>query len=178
MSAVLFTVLVALVGVERLAEMVVSRRNTAWAMAHGGVETGRSHYPVMVVLHAALLAGCVVEVYVADRPFVPLLGWTMLALVAISQAVRWWCISTLGRRWNTRVIVIPGLPLVTSGPYRFLAHPNYLVVVVEGAALPLVHTAWLTAVVFSLADAALLSVRLHEERRALRTASTSSPVPA
>jgi methyltransferase len=169
-SAVLYTVLVLLVGMERLAELVVSRRNAAWALARGGVETGQGHFPVMVVLHTGLLVGCLVEVWVADRPFVPALGWSMLALVVLSQAVRWWCISTLGPRWNTRVIVVPGEPLVSSGPYRWFPHPNYAVVVVEGLALPLVHGAWVTALVFTVADAALLTVRLRVERRALRLA--------
>jgi methyltransferase len=86
-----------------------------------------------------------------------------------SQALRWWCIATLGRRWNTRVIVVPGLAPVTSGPYRFLAHPNYVAVVVEGIALPLVHEAWLTALVFTGANAALLTVRIRAENAALRT---------
>ena len=90
---------------------------------------------------------------VADRPFLPLLGWPMLALVLASQALRWWCIATLGRRWNTRVIVVPGLPLVTGGPYRWLRHPNYVAVVVEGVALPLVHAAWVTALVFTVLNA-------------------------
>jgi methyltransferase len=171
MSQLLFTLLVVAVGLERVAELIVSTRNARWALARGGVETGRGHYPVMVAVHTGLLLGCVAEVWLADRPFLPVLGWTMLALVVACQGVRWWCIRTLGPRWNTRVIVVPGLPLVTAGPYRFLAHPNYVVVVVEGVALPLVHTAWLTAVVFTIANAGVLTVRLREERRALREAA-------
>jgi methyltransferase len=170
-SAVLYTVLVLAVGVERLVELVVSRRHAAWAFAHGGVETGRGHLPAMIVLHTGLLAACVAEVWLADRPFVPALGWPMLALVVVCQGVRWWCVRALGPRWNTRVIVVPGMPLVTSGPYRWCAHPNYVVVVVEGAALPMVHTAWVTAVVFTVANAGLLTVRLRAERRALREAA-------
>ncbi|HLT84960.1 MAG TPA: isoprenylcysteine carboxyl methyltransferase family protein, partial [Phototrophicaceae bacterium] len=166
-SLVLFTVLVGLVALERLAELVVAQRNARWAFARGGRETGRGHYPVMVVLHAGLLVGCLVEVWAADRPFVPALGWGMLALALGSQALRWWCIATLGPRWNTRVIVVPGLPLVARGPYRWLRHPNYVAVVVEGFALPLVHTAWVTALVFTVANAALLTVRIRTENRAL-----------
>jgi methyltransferase len=104
---------------------------------------------------------------VADRPFLPWLGWPMLALVVASQALRWWCVATLGHQWNTRVIVVPGLPLVSAGPYRWLRHPNYVAVVVEVVALPLVHTAWVTALVFTLANAAVLPV----EERALATVS-------
>ena len=111
-------------------------------------ETGQGHYPAMVALHTGLLAACPAEVWLADRPFVPALAWPMLAVLAAAQALRWWCIHTLGPRWNTRVIVVPGLPLVTGGPYRWrwLRHPNYVAVVAEGVALPLVHTAWVTAV--------------------------------
>ncbi len=162
-----YVVLVALVAVERMAELVVSKRHAAWAFARGGVEYGRRHYPVMAAVHAALLVSCVVEVAVADRPFVPWLGWPMLALVLLTQGMRWWCIATLGRQWNTRVIVVPGMPLVTSGPYRWLRHPNYAAVALEVAALPLVHTAWVTALVFSAANAALLAVRIPVESRAL-----------
>lgn len=170
-SEALYTVLILAVGVERLAEVVVSKRNAAWAFERGGVESGRGHYPVMVVLHTGFLLACLAEVHLADRPFEPALGWTMLAVVVACQGVRWWCIETLGHQWNTRVIVVPGLPLVRSGPYRVLPHPNYLVVVVEIAALPLVHGAWVTALVFSLANAALLTTRLRVERQALRTAA-------
>ena len=168
MSQALFTALVLVVGLERLAELVVSRRNAAWSAARGGVESGQGHYPAMVVLHTGLLVGALVEVLAADRPFLPWLGWPALALVLASQGLRWWCITTLGPRWNTRVIVVPGLPLVTAGPYRWFSHPNYVAVVVEGLALPLVHTAWTTAVVFTVLNAALLTVRLRVEGRALR----------
>jgi methyltransferase len=167
MSDVLFTVLVGLVGLERLAELVVSKRNAAWSFARGGVEYGRGHYPFMVVLHTGLLVGAVAEVWLREPEFVPALGWTMLALVVLSQALRWWCIATLRHQWNTRVIVVPGLELVHAGPYRLLRHPNYVAVVVEGFALPLVHSAWITAVVFTVLNAGLLAVRLSVENSAL-----------
>ena len=170
-SLVLFTALVVLVGLERVAELRVSRRNAERSLRRGGVETGRGHYPVMVVLHTALLVGAVVEVWTLRPGFAPLLGLTMLALVLAAQALRWWCILTLGGRWNTRVIVVPGLPLVRRGPYRWISHPNYVAVVVEGFALPLVHSAWVTAIGFSVLNAALLTVRIRVEDRALSTAS-------
>jgi methyltransferase len=91
----------------------------------------------------------------------------MLAVVVLAQALRWWCIRTLGPQWNTRVIVVPGMPRVTGGPYRWMKHPNYVAVVVEGIALPLVHTAWITAVVFTVLNAWVLRVRLADENRAL-----------
>lgn len=162
-----YVVLVALVGLERLAELVVSKRNAAWSFARGGREFGREHYPAMVVLHSALLAGCLAEVALADRPFVAALGWPMLAVVLLSQGLRWWCITTLGQQWNTRVIIVPGLTLVRRGPYRWLRHPNYVAVVAEGAALPLVHSAWLTALIFTLLNGVVLKVRIASEESAL-----------
>jgi methyltransferase len=173
-SLVLFTGLIALVGLERVAELVVSLRNAEWSMRRGGVEVGRRHYPPMVVLHTGLLAGALVEVWVRRPDFVPALGFVMLALVIASQGLRWWCILTLGPRWNTRVIVVPDLPLVQGGPYRWLAHPNYVAVVVEGFALPLVHSAWITAVVFTVLNAALLTVRIRVENAALQPTSAPS----
>ena len=167
----LYLVVVGLTAAERVAELVVSTRNARWSFARGGVESGRGHFPAMVALHTALLVACVVEVLVADRPFLPWLGWPALALVVASQGLRWWCIATLGPRWNTRVIVVPDLPLVDRGPYRWLRHPNYVAVVVEGIALPLVHTAWVTALVFTLLNAVLLArFRIPAEERALRAA--------
>jgi methyltransferase len=169
-----FTLLVLAVGLERLAELVVSKRNAAWSLARGGVETGQRHYVAMVVLHTGLLVGALLEVWLRQPAFVPALGWTMLALVVASQALRWWCIATLGHQWNTRVIVVPGLPRVTTGPYRFLSHPNYVAVVVEGFALPLVHSAWITAVMFTVCNAVLLAVRLRVEEAALGRLQTDS----
>ena len=162
--------LVALVVVIRFAELRVARRNRAWAMERGGVESGAEHYPVMVSLHTALFAGCLLEVPLADRPFLPELGWPMLALLAGAHALRWWCIRALGPQWNTRVIRVPDAPLVSGGPYRWLRHPNYVAVVVEGFALPLVHTAWITALAFTVLNALLLRVRLRVENEALATA--------
>ncbi|MFJ3138141.1 isoprenylcysteine carboxyl methyltransferase family protein [Streptomyces sp. NPDC102359] len=165
-----YTLLVLAVAVERLAELVVARRNAAWTRARAGVEHGRGHYPVMVVLHTGLLAGCLLEPLLADRPFLPALGWPALTLALLAQALRWWCITSLGPYWNTRVIVVPGARLVGRGPYRFLRHPNYVAVVVEGVALPLVHSAWITATLFTLANAALLTVRIRCENAALTRA--------
>jgi methyltransferase len=173
MSSVLFVVLVLLVGVERLAELVVSKKHLAWSAERGGREFGSGHYPAMVLLHTAFLVGAIVEVLVAGRPFQPWLGWPMLAVLAAGQLLRWWCIRSLGNYWNTRVVVIPGAPLVTAGPYRWLAHPNYVAVVAEGIALPLVHSAWITATVFTVLNAWLLTVRIRTENDALRQLATA-----
>lgn len=162
-----YVLLIAAVAAERIAELVVSRRNLAWSRARGGVEIGAGHYPAMVVLHTALLVGCLAEVFWLHRPFIPALGWPMLAIVIGAQLLRWWCISTLGHQWNTRVVVVPGAGRVTGGPYRFMSHPNYVAVVAEGIALPLVHSAWITACVFTMLNAALLTARISVENTAL-----------
>jgi len=166
-----YVLLIGAVALERVAELVVSQRNLAWSRVRGGVEFGSGHYPTMVVLHTALLVGCVAEVALLDRPFLPALGWPMLAVVLGAQVLRWWCISTLGRQWNTRVVVVPGAPRVTGGPYRLLSHPNYVAVIAEGIALPLVHTAWITACVFTALNAALLVTRIRTENTALASLS-------
>jgi methyltransferase len=162
-----YVLLIVAVAVERGAELVVSTRNVAWSRAHGGVEFGSAHYPAMVALHIGLLVGCVAEAFSLHRPFLPLLGWPMLAFVLSAQGLRWWCIATLGRQWNTRVVVIPGASRVTAGPYRLFTHPNYAAVVVEGVALPMVHTAWITASVFTVLNAVLLRTRVKVENAAL-----------
>jgi methyltransferase len=163
-----FLALVVATGLARLFELRVAKRHEAWARQRGGVERGAGHYPVMVALHTAFLICCAAEVFAFDRPFLPWLGWPALVLVLASHGLRWWCIAALGNQWNTRVIVVPGLPLVTArGPYRWLRHPNYLAVVAEIAFLPLVHTAWATAVAFTVANLVLLRHRVRVEEAAL-----------
>jgi methyltransferase len=162
-----YSLFILAIGAERLVELVVARRNAKWSFAHGGKEFGRDHYPAMVSMHALLLVSCVVEVWVLGRPFIGWLGWPMLAIVALSTVVRWRCVATLGKRWNPRLIVIPGAPLVREGMYRWVRHPNYTAVAAEVAALPLVHSAWLTAIVFSVANALVLAVRIRTEDTAL-----------
>ncbi|MFN8074559.1 MAG: isoprenylcysteine carboxylmethyltransferase family protein [Kineosporiaceae bacterium] len=171
-----YVVLVGLVVLARLVELSVARRHEAWARARGAVESGRRHYPVMVALHTALLVGCLVEA--PFRPFLPVLAVPALALLVGAHALRWWCIRSLGVQWNTKVLVVPGAQLVERGPYRWaqpdargwrrlLRHPNYVAVVAEGIALPLVHTAWVTALAFTLANLVLLRVRVKVEESAL-----------
>jgi methyltransferase len=164
---VFYVLLIGAVALERVAELLVSKRNRAWSRAHGGVEFGAAHYPQMVILHLGLLSGCLAETILLHRPFLPALGWSMLVIVVAAQGLRWWCIATLGRQWNTRVVVVPGAARVTQGPYRFLSHPNYVAVVVEGVALPMVHTAWITALTFTVLNAAVLRVRIKVENAAL-----------
>lgn len=168
-SVAWFTVLIVAVALERLVELVISRRHLASAIARGGYESGKGHFPAMVALHTALLVGAVVEVWVLDRPFIPGLGWTMLVIALACQVGRYVVIATLGEQWNTRIVIVPGAGAVRRGLYRWVKHPNYVIVVVEGIALPLVHTAWVTATLFTVANAVLLlGFRIPAEDRALR----------
>ena len=153
--------------VERLVELWLSRRNARRAFAAGGVESGQRHYVVMVIVHALFPLACAGEVLGLQRGFPGPLGVAALIAALVAQGLRWWVIATLGVRWNTRIIVVPGAVPVVDGPYRFLRHPNYLAVMIEVAAVPLVHGAWLAAVVFTFANAALLLVRIPAEERAL-----------
>lgn len=165
-----FTLLVLATGIERLYELRVSIKHAKIAFDQGGKEFGQGHFPWMVLLHTSLLFGAVAEVWLLDRSFIPWLGWSMVVLVIASQAGRYWVIWALGWQWNTRVIVVPGAARVTRGPYRFpwLRHPNYWIVAVEGIALPLVHSAWITAIVFTVLNAILLlGFRIPAENKAL-----------
>lgn len=172
----LYVLLILATGGERIAELIVSKRHAAWAFARGGVEFGQRHFPPMVALHTGLLLACLLELFISKPPFIPALGWPALVVVFASQALRWWCIASLGPRWNTRVIVVPGLPLVVRGPYRWLSHPNYVVVIAEGIALPLVYTNWVTALSFTVLNAILLfGFRIPVEEKALRFAVAARP---
>lgn len=166
-TRLLYTLVLAAVVVERLVELVVSRRHERRLRGRGAVEAGRGHYPWMVALHATLFAACLAEVWLLGRPFVPALAAVMALLVALTMTLRYWTIATLGDRWTTRVLVLPGAPLVTGGPFRLLRHPNYLAVAVEVFAIPLLHAAWLTAALWGGANLILLAVRIRVEERAL-----------
>jgi methyltransferase len=169
----LFTGLVALVGVQRLVELRLAERNRCELLARGGFEVGKTHYRWMVLLHATFLSAAPLEVWSLDRPLLPVLALAMTALLVAAMTLRYWAIMTLGSRWTTRVVVLPGAPRIETGPFRFLRHPNYLAVVTEMVALPMVHTAWLTALTYSLLNAALLRTRIRVEEDALREAASA-----
>lgn len=166
-SRVAFTALIAVVALQRLWELRVARRNLRALTARGAIEVGSRHYPWMVALHTAFLVSCVAEVWLLDRPWQPRVAAAALLALAAALGLRWWTLRTLGERWTTRVVVVPGELLVTGGPYRWLRHPNYVVVVTEIAAIPLVHCAWLTALLFSIANLILLRERVKVEEAAL-----------
>jgi methyltransferase len=166
-SVLLYLGFLCLLVCERGAELLLTRRNARVALAAGGVETGRRAYAVMVVVHILFPVACAGEVLLLSRPFPGALGLAALAVAIGAQALRWWAIATLGWRWNTRIIVVPDASPITGGPYRFLRHPNYLAVILEMLGIPLIHGAWLTALVFSSLNAALLAVRIPTEERVL-----------
>ncbi len=156
--------LLTFVTLQRLAELVHAKRNTKALMAQGGREIGAEHYPYMVVMHAAWLVG--LWIFGWNQPID--LFW--LAIFAVLQLLRVWILATLGGRWTTRIIVLPDTPRIVTGPYRFLSHPNYVIVVGEIAALPLAFGLPLFALVFSLLNAAMLTVRIKAENKALKDA--------
>lgn len=158
----------AFVTVQRLAELVYARRNEARLRARGAAEYAPGHYPAIVLLHAAWLAG----LWVLALSITPNAAW--LVLFFILQALRVWVLATLGQRWTTRIIILPGEALVAKGPYRILPHPNYAVVIGEIFVLPMAFGLLWYAIVFSLLNAAILFVRIRAENEALATASRAS----
>lgn len=158
-----YIALLLLTGAERIAELVLSRRNARLAFARGAVESGADHFRWMVLLHALFLPACGLEAILRGSGLsIPFAGGAVAA-----QGLRWWAIASLGSRWNVRVIVIPGEPLVQRGPYRFVRHPNYLAVIAEMICIPLAGGAWICALVFSLLNIVILRVRVRSEERAL-----------
>jgi len=152
---------------ERGVELVLSTRNTRRALAVGGVEAGRGHYPAMVVFHVAFPVCCALEPLLWPRDWPLAAALAAMAVALLAMALRWWAVAALGDRWSTRIVVRPGLPLVSGGPYRFLRHPNYLAVVLELVAVPLIGGALVTAAVASLGNVLLLAVRIRAEEVAL-----------
>jgi methyltransferase len=163
MNMALLVLAVALVALQRLLELRLSRRNERTLRARGAVERGQEHYPLIVALHSLWLLSTLVEGILRG----PVLWPIPLALFLLVQPLRYWAILSLGENWNTRILVVPGAQLVRRGPYRYLKHPNYVVVAVEILTFPLIFGAWITALVFSALNAMLLSVRIREENRAL-----------
>jgi methyltransferase len=153
---------------ERGIELWLSARNTRRSLAAGGVEVGQGHYPAMVLLHAIFLPACALEPLLWPRPWPGAVALVALGVALLAMALRWWAIASLGERWSTRIVVLPGRALVRAGPYRLLRHPNYLAVVLELLAVPLIGGAVATAAVATLANLFLLSVRIRTEEEALR----------
>ena len=166
MSGAILVLAVALVGVQRLLELLLARRNERRARALGAVERGRSHYRFIVALHSLWLVATLTE-GLQRGPEPPALWPVPLALFLLVQPLRYWALFSLGERWNTKILFVPGARPIRRGPYRYLSHPNYVVVVVEIFTFPLIFGAWVTALVFTVLNAAVLWVRIREENRAL-----------
>ncbi|HLJ62686.1 MAG TPA: isoprenylcysteine carboxylmethyltransferase family protein [Stellaceae bacterium] len=156
-------IILGLVALQRLGELVLALRNTRRLLARGAVEVGRSHYPALVLLHGAWLATLALTL-----PRDATISWPLLALFLVLQGLRVWVIWSLGPFWTTRIITLPHAPLVRRGPYRFVRHPNYMIVAAEIAVLPLVFGAWQVALAFSLLNAVILAWRIRVEEQVLR----------
>lgn len=175
-TRLLFAGLVALLAVQRLIELRISRRNEAWILAHGGREHAPGHFFAMKAMHTAWFVAMLAEVFLLKRPFLPRLFVPASLVALIGQGLRYAAIRTLGRRWTVRIFTLPDAPLVNRGIYRYLRHPNYLGVALEILAVPLLHTAYLTSLFFTLANAAVLFVRIRSEEDALyRRSETVDP---
>lgn len=153
--------------VERMVELAISRRNARAALALGAQETGQGHYRVMAVFHALFLVSCAAEAVALRRRFPGALGFVALCGAAGAQGLRYWAIAALGSRWNVRIITFPGSAPVVKGPYRFIRHPNYVAVAMEMVCVPMILGCGWTAIAFSAGNAALLSIRIRQEERAL-----------
>ena len=166
-----YLAILAALAVERVFHLAIASRNARRAFAMGAVERGRGHYPAMAAFHALFLLSAAAEAIALKFSFPGTLGeaieWIALGGAVGAQALRYWSIASLGARWNTRIIVFPGLPPISRGPYRFMRHPNYLAVIIEIACVPMIRGCWITAVVFSIGNAALLWVRIRAEEAAM-----------
>ena len=163
----IYLLILAGLSAERILELWLSNRNAKSAFAHGGIEYGRAHYPLMAAFHTAFLISCAAESLLHSPVFPARLTSLALAGEVAAQALRYWCVATLGESWNTRIIVIPGREPITSGPYRYIRHPNYAAVALEIACVPLMRGLFITAVVFSVGNILLLAWRIRIEERAL-----------
>ncbi len=166
-TKIAFLILLAGVGVERLVELQLSRRHQHELASGGARKHGDPQYRWMIALHTGVLIGAAVEATALHRPFIPWLAFPALVLFALATALRWWVIRTLGIHWNTEVVDSARLGVVSDGPFRWIRHPNYLGVFVELIALPLIHTAWITAIFATAGDIFVLRNRLSIEERLL-----------
>jgi methyltransferase len=181
LSVILFGSLLAAVATLRFAELRISENHQRELLSRGAARVDDPRFPWMVALHTGILIGAALEVVLLKRPLIPGLAAPMLAIFLAANALRWWVIRSLGDHWNVQVVDSTRLGVVTSGPFRFVRHPNYAAVFAEMLALPLIHTAWMTALAGSLAHVAVLAQRLSTEERVLfanpdyRSAMSSKP---
>ena len=166
----LFSIVISIVILQRLIELLIARRNEKWMLSQGAFEAGAAHYPIMVTMHVAFFISFLLEVVVLGRSLSPF--WmVLLGIFLLTQMARIWCLLSLGKFWNTKIIILPGADVVRRGPYRWLRHPNYLIVSMELLVLPLLFGAYFTAILYSLLNVWMLSVRIPAEEKALKEAT-------
>ncbi|MDT8862455.1 isoprenylcysteine carboxyl methyltransferase family protein [Alkalihalobacillus sp. MEB130] len=164
-----------LIIVQRVVEVIIANRNARWIKSQGGYEVGNEHYKYIVAMHALFFISLLIEVTMIERNFVL---WSVVPLFVffLAQIGRVWALSSLGRFWNTRIMVLPGAKVIAKGPYRYLRHPNYAIVITELACLPLIFQAYWTAIVFTIVNAYILSIRINMEEQALEQATNYQEV--
>lgn len=166
----LFVVIITIVVIQRLVELLIAKRNEAWMRSQGAFEAGAKHYPLMVTMHVLFFISLILEVLIANRPLSPV--WIVfLSVFLIAQVVRVWCLMSLGKFWNTKIIILPDADVVRKGPYAFIHHPNYVIVTTELLVLPLIFSAYFTAILFTMLNVWMLSVRIPTEEKALKHAT-------
>ena len=166
----LFPIVISIVILQRIIELFIAKRNEKWMRSQGAFEMGAAHYPLMVSMHVAFFISLIVEVLLSQRPL-PSLWILLLVLFLIAQVARIWCLTSLGKFWNTKIIILPGADVVQKGPYKWVRHPNYIIVTTELLVLPLLFGAYFTAILFSLLNLWMLSVRIPAEEKALKEAT-------
>jgi len=166
----MFTLIFIIIIIQRLVELFIAKRNETWMRSQGAYEVGARHYPFMVLMHIAFFISLLIEVTIVNRPL-PAYWLALLILFITVQILRVWCLLSLGKFWNTKIIILPGADVVMRGPYRFIRHPNYLIVTIELLVLPLMFNAFITATIFSILNIWMLSVRIPTEEKALKEAT-------
>ena len=166
----IFYIILSIVIVQRLLELVIAKRNEKNMRAKGAYEVGASHYPLMILLHVSFFVSLLIEVSTFNLTPSPLFLLFFVMFLCV-QGLRVWCLTSLGSFWNTKIIILPGVNVVTKGPYKYLRHPNYLVVSIEIALLPLMFQAYFTAICFTILNALMLCIRIPTEERALKKAT-------
>ncbi len=166
----LFSIVISIVILQRLIELFIARRNERWMLGQGAFEVGAGHYPIMVAMHIAFFVSFLSEVVILERTLSPF-SILLFGIFLLTQMARIWCLSSLGKFWNTKIIILPGADVVRRGPYRWVRHPNYLIVTIELLILPLLFGAYFTAILFSLLNVWMLSVRIPTEEKALKEAT-------
>lgn len=155
---------------QRIVELFIAKRNEKWMKGQGAYEAGAQHYPFMVAMHVCFFLSLLIEIYVFNRPLSPIWGLFLLIFL-LTQLLRIWCLTSLGKYWNTKIIVLPDAKVVRKGPYKWIRHPNYVIVATELLVLPLLFSAYFTAILFTILNVWMMSVRIPVEEQALKDAT-------